>query len=56
VKITGAASSVPDAIPDSCDSSVTESTDELALPVLSNEMILDVEAFDEILFDALSTL
>jgi len=58
VKITGAAvSSVPDTIPESCDSSFTEA-DQLAFPVLSNEdeTFLDVEALDEILFDALSNL
>ena len=37
VKITGAAvSSVPDTIPESCDSSFTEA-DQLAFPMLSNE-------------------
>jgi hypothetical protein len=58
VKITGAAvSSVPDTIPESCDSSFTEA-DQLAFPMLSNEdeTFLDVEALDEILFDALSNL
>ena len=58
VKITGAAvSSVPDTIPESCDSSFTEA-DQLAFPMLSNEdeTFLDVEALDEILFDALSYL
>ncbi len=61
MKITDAAPAiVPDTVPDSCDTSVTEprKEHELAIPVLSHEdeTFLDVEALDEILFDALSTL
>lgn len=59
VKVTYAAPGVvPVNIPDSCDS-VPELRNEceLAFPVLNeDETFLDIEALDEILFDALRTL
>jgi hypothetical protein len=59
VKVTDAVTDfVPVTIPDSCDS-LTEPRIEcdLAFPILNeDETYLDIEALDEMLFDALRTL
>jgi hypothetical protein len=59
VKITGAVPDfVPVTIPDSCVSETEPRIEcDLAFPILNeDETYLDIEALDEILFDALRTL